>query len=100
MTRVTTEEGKVVSYRYNWDNLMVERTEGGATTRYYYDDRAKIAAEGKVEANRSVTITAAYIYDTAVSWWPVKSRDKAACNTMSPTGTATSWKSRMRQGKC
>ncbi|MBG9795002.1 hypothetical protein ABD76_22045 [Paenibacillus dendritiformis] len=65
LTRVTTEEGKAVSYRYNGDNLMVERTEGGQTTRYYYDERAKIAAEGKVEANGSVTITAAYIYDTA-----------------------------------
>ncbi|XGA14899.1 hypothetical protein ABU162_30360 [Paenibacillus thiaminolyticus] len=43
---------------------MVERTEGGGTTRYYYDDRAKIAAEGEVEANGSVTITAAYVHDS------------------------------------
>lgn len=42
---------------------MVERTEGGVTTRYYYDDRAKIVAEGKVEANGSVTITVSYIHD-------------------------------------
>jgi len=63
LTQVTTEDGKVVNYRYNGDNLMVERTEGGITTRYYYDDRAKIVAEGKVEANGSVTITASYIHD-------------------------------------
>ncbi|BFH11820.1 hypothetical protein J6TS7_61840 [Paenibacillus dendritiformis] len=29
---------------------MVERSKGGVTTRYYYDDRAKIVAEEKVEA--------------------------------------------------
>ncbi|MCY9765435.1 polymorphic toxin-type HINT domain-containing protein, partial [Paenibacillus alvei] len=63
LTQVTTEDGKAVSYRYNGDNLMVERTEGGVTTRYYYDDRAKIVAEGKVEGN-SVTITAAYVHDS------------------------------------
>ena len=63
LTQVTTEDGKAVSYRYNGDNLMVERTEGGVTTRYYYDDRAKIVAEGKVEANGSVTITASYVHD-------------------------------------
>nr|WP_240927233.1 polymorphic toxin-type HINT domain-containing protein [Paenibacillus thiaminolyticus] len=63
LTQVTTEDGKAVSYRYNGDNLMVERTEGGVTTRYYYDDRAKIVAEGKVEANGSVTITVSYIHD-------------------------------------
>ncbi|MCY9707447.1 hypothetical protein M5X17_30655, partial [Paenibacillus alvei] len=45
MTQVTTEDGKAVSYRYNGDNLMVERTEDGVKTRYYYDDRAKIVAE-------------------------------------------------------
>ncbi|MCY9704195.1 polymorphic toxin-type HINT domain-containing protein, partial [Paenibacillus alvei] len=64
LTQVTTEDGKAVSYRYNGDNLMVERTEGGVTTRYYYDDRAKIVAEGKVEGNGSVTITAVYVHDS------------------------------------
>ncbi|MCY9528556.1 wall-associated protein WapA [Paenibacillus alvei] len=64
LVKVTTEDGKAVSYRYNGDSLMVERTEGGVTTRYYYDDRAKIVAEGKVEANGSVTITASYIHDS------------------------------------
>ncbi|GAV15285.1 wall-associated protein WapA [Paenibacillus sp. NAIST15-1] len=63
LTQVTTEDGKAVSYRYNGDNLMVERTEGGVTTRYYYDDRAKIVAEGKVEGNGSITITASYVHD-------------------------------------
>ncbi|MCY9738048.1 polymorphic toxin-type HINT domain-containing protein, partial [Paenibacillus alvei] len=64
LTQVTTEDGKAVSYRYNGDNLMVERTEGGVTTRYYYDDRAKIVAEGKVEGNGSITITASYVHDS------------------------------------
>ncbi|KJB84891.1 hypothetical protein AZ66_28070, partial [Paenibacillus sp. E194] len=64
LTQVTTEDGKAVSYRYNGDNLMVERTENGVATRYYYDDRAKIVAEGKVEGNGSVTITAAYVHDS------------------------------------
>ncbi|MCM3290002.1 RHS repeat protein [Paenibacillus sp. MER 180] len=56
LTQVTTEDGKAVSYRYNGDNLLVERTEGGVTTRYYYDDRAKIVAEGKVEFYRTIKI--------------------------------------------
>nr|WP_275100555.1 RHS repeat-associated core domain-containing protein [Paenibacillus alvei] len=64
LVKVTNEEGKAISYRYNGDNLMVERTEGGVTTRYYYDDRAKIVAEGKVEGNGSVTITASYVHDS------------------------------------
>jgi len=63
LTQVTTEDGKAVSYRYNGDNLMVERAENGVTTRYYYDDRAKIVAEGKVEGNGSITITASYVHD-------------------------------------
>ena len=60
---MTTEDGKAVSYRYNGDNLMVERTEGGVTTRYYYDDRAKIMAEGKLDGDGSITITASYVHD-------------------------------------
>ncbi|EJW14601.1 RHS repeat-associated core domain-containing protein [Paenibacillus alvei] len=64
LTQVTTEDGKAVSYRYNGDNLMVERTEGGVTTRYYYNDRAKIVAEGRVEGNGSITITASYVHDS------------------------------------
>ena len=63
LTQVTTEDGKAVSYRYNGDNLMMERAENGVTTRYYYDDRAKIVAEGKVEGNGSITITASYVHD-------------------------------------
>ncbi|UHA73729.1 polymorphic toxin-type HINT domain-containing protein [Paenibacillus sp. 481] len=62
LTSVTTDEGKTVTYRYNGDNLMVERTENGETTRYYYDDNDKIVAEAKVE-NGSVTILAGYVYD-------------------------------------
>ncbi|WP_374017389.1 hypothetical protein ABU162_25045 [Paenibacillus thiaminolyticus] len=50
LTQVTTEKEKAVSYRYNGDNLMVERSTGGVTTRYYDDDRAKIVAEERAEA--------------------------------------------------
>ncbi|WCF07726.1 hypothetical protein NDS46_26050 [Paenibacillus thiaminolyticus] len=39
LTQVTTEKEKAVSNRYNGDNLMVERSTGGVTTRYYDDDR-------------------------------------------------------------
>ncbi|MCY9729274.1 wall-associated protein WapA, partial [Paenibacillus apiarius] len=48
LTQVMTDEGKTVSYRYNGDGLMVERSENGVTTRYYYDDRALIVGEGTV----------------------------------------------------
>ncbi|WII40568.1 hypothetical protein O0V01_26140 [Paenibacillus thiaminolyticus] len=40
LTQVTTEKEKAVSNRYNGDNLMVVRSTGGVTTRYYDDDRA------------------------------------------------------------
>ncbi|MGG4397565.1 transposase [Paenibacillus thiaminolyticus] len=40
LTQVTAEKEKAVSNRYNGDNLMVERSTGGVTTRYYDDDRA------------------------------------------------------------
>jgi RHS repeat-associated protein len=47
LSKATTEDGKVVSYKYNGDDLMVERTENGETTRYYYDG-TNIVAEAKV----------------------------------------------------
>ncbi|MGG6480539.1 hypothetical protein ABHN03_25585, partial [Paenibacillus sp. NRS-1775] len=41
-------EGKEVRYSYNGDGLLYERTEGGKTTRYYYDEEAKLMAEAEV----------------------------------------------------
>ncbi|UHA74523.1 RHS repeat-associated core domain-containing protein [Paenibacillus sp. 481] len=63
LTRAVTEDGNVVTYRYNGDGLMVERSQAGETTRYYYDDRKIIVAEGKVEPSGTVTITYAYAHD-------------------------------------
>ncbi|WP_445667212.1 RHS repeat-associated core domain-containing protein [Paenibacillus sp. FSL K6-1558] len=58
-----TEEGKV-RYRYNGDGLLYERTgQEGTTTRYYYDDRQLLVAEGTVGSNDHVSITAGYVYD-------------------------------------
>ncbi|UHA74524.1 RHS repeat domain-containing protein [Paenibacillus sp. 481] len=63
LTRAVTEDGNIVTYRYNGDGLMVERSQAGETTRYYYDDRKIIVAEGKVEPSGTVTITYAYAHD-------------------------------------
>ncbi|UHA74908.1 RHS repeat domain-containing protein [Paenibacillus sp. 481] len=63
LTRAVTEDGNTVTYRYNGDGLMVERSQAGETTRYYYDDRKIIVAEGKVEPNGTVTIMYMYVHD-------------------------------------
>lgn len=47
LTKVTKEDGAIVSYRYNGDGLLYERTENGVTTRYY-NDGANIIAEAIV----------------------------------------------------
>ncbi|MDT0124683.1 RHS repeat-associated core domain-containing protein [Paenibacillus sp. RRE4] len=65
LIEVDTEKGKV-QYRYNGDGLLYERTgQGGATTRYYYDDRQLLVAEGTVGSNNQVSITAGYVYDAS-----------------------------------
>lgn len=55
-------EGKEVSYTYNGDGLLYERKEGTDTTRYYYDEEAKLIAEAEVSGSH-VTLTYAYVYD-------------------------------------
>jgi len=60
LTKVT-RGGSVVEYRYNGDNLLIERKENNITNRYYYDGD-HIIAEGIVQPNGSVTKTASYIY--------------------------------------
>ncbi|MCP1307952.1 RHS repeat domain-containing protein [Paenibacillus tyrfis] len=59
LAQVTTDDGKNVSYRYNGDGMLYERTENGQTTRYYYDG-ANMIAEGTV-SNGTVTMKARYI---------------------------------------
>ncbi|MFW5438870.1 polymorphic toxin-type HINT domain-containing protein [Paenibacillus apiarius] len=65
LTQVKIEKGKTVSYRYNGDGVMVERSEDDVTTRYYYDDRALIVAEGTVNPDGTVALTAAYVHDAS-----------------------------------
>ena len=43
LSKVTLADGKVVTYRYNGDGLLYERTENGTTVRYYYDGAQMIA---------------------------------------------------------
>ncbi|MCQ4087552.1 RHS repeat-associated core domain-containing protein [Saccharibacillus sp. JS10] len=53
-----------VSYKYNGDGLMTERSitkDGQSTTTRYYYDGANIIAEGKVAADGTVTFKARYV---------------------------------------
>ncbi|MGG1644382.1 polymorphic toxin-type HINT domain-containing protein, partial [Paenibacillus sp. NRS-1782] len=68
-------EGKEVRYSYNGDGLLYERTEGGQTTRYYYDEEAKLMAEAEVEGG-TAKITYAYVYDLSGQLWA--RQDKAS----------------------
>lgn len=56
-------EGKKVTYRYDGDGLLYERTEGDETTRYYYDDEAKLIAEANVSVSGKPETTYIYVYD-------------------------------------
>jgi RHS repeat-associated protein len=58
LTQVNTSDGKNLSYRYNGDGLLYERTENGVTTRYYYDG-SNLIAEGTVSGD-NVTLKARY----------------------------------------
>ncbi|MEW9700826.1 RHS repeat-associated core domain-containing protein [Paenibacillus sp. SI8] len=60
LTKVTMDGGNVVSYRYNGDGLLYERTENGQTIRYYYNG-ANMVAEGVVLANGTAALKARYI---------------------------------------
>ncbi|MEK3947976.1 polymorphic toxin-type HINT domain-containing protein [Paenibacillus sp. FSL H7-0703] len=74
LTKVSGE-GKEVGYSYNGDGLLYERTEGGKTTRYYYDEEAKLIAEAEVEGG-AAKITYAYVYDLSGQLWA--RQDKAS----------------------
>ncbi|GAA0135438.1 hypothetical protein YSY43_22780 [Paenibacillus sp. YSY-4.3] len=58
-----TEDGTTIIYNYNGDGLMVGRTKGNHSTRYYYDDRGLLVAEGTVSSG-AVTITYGYVFDS------------------------------------
>ncbi|MGE6577831.1 RHS repeat domain-containing protein [Paenibacillus xylanexedens] len=84
LTEVDTEEGKV-GYRYNGDGLMVERTIlDGTKTRYYYDDRKLLVAEGTIGSDGRVSITVGYVYDA--------SGELQARQVSGETGLQTYWK--------
>ncbi|MFC0212338.1 RHS repeat-associated core domain-containing protein [Paenibacillus chartarius] len=60
LIKVTLSGGKVVSYKYNGDGLLYERTEGGQTTRYYYDG-SSVIAEGMVQTDGKAVLKARYL---------------------------------------
>ncbi len=61
--KAVTEDGTSITYSYNGDGLMVGRTKGNQSTRYYYDDRGLLVAEGTVGSG-TVTITYGYVFDS------------------------------------
>jgi RHS repeat-associated protein len=56
-----TKDGKEVSYKYNGDGLLYERTENCITSRFYYDGN-NLIAEGTVQADSSSVKKAEYLY--------------------------------------
>jgi RHS repeat-associated protein len=60
LAKVVTQDGTVVTYKYNGEGLLTERTENGVTTRYYYDG-SNIIGEGIVNADGTVTKKAEYL---------------------------------------
>ncbi|MGQ3478933.1 RHS repeat domain-containing protein [Paenibacillus sp. TY11] len=73
LTKVSGE-GKEVGYSYNGDGLLYERTEDGKTTRYYYDEEAKLIAGAEVEGGTKITY--GYVYDLSGQLWA--RQDKAS----------------------
>ncbi|WP_059051182.1 RHS repeat-associated core domain-containing protein [Paenibacillus senegalimassiliensis] len=62
--RLTTATvgGTSINYAYNGDGLMVSRMKNNLLTRYYYDDRQLLVAEGTVNAG-TVAINYGYVFD-------------------------------------
>ncbi|WP_106768772.1 RHS repeat-associated core domain-containing protein [Paenibacillus faecalis] len=61
LKQVTNADQPKVSYKYNGDDLMIERTENGSIKRYYYDQFKNIIAEGSVQSDGSVKKVASYV---------------------------------------
>ncbi|WP_088831371.1 RHS repeat-associated core domain-containing protein [Paenibacillus tyrfis] len=59
LTRVTTTDNRTVTYKYNGDGLLWERTENDQTTRYYWDGD-QIIAEAAVSGG-AVSLKARYV---------------------------------------
>ncbi|WP_218154823.1 RHS repeat-associated core domain-containing protein [Paenibacillus sp. UNC496MF] len=60
LTKVTDKDAATISYTYNGDGLLYERTAGGTKTRYYWDDQLLI---GEATVNgTTVTPKASYVY--------------------------------------
>lgn len=60
LTKVTKPDGTAVTYKYNGDGQLYERTENNQTIRYY-NDGSQVVAEGTVGAGGSATLKARYI---------------------------------------
>jgi len=61
---VTVAGEGTVTYKYNGDDQLYERTQNGVTTRYYWDDK-QIVAEATVSGT-TVTAKASYIYGNSL----------------------------------
>jgi len=75
LKKVTINGNKIVEYRYNGDNLLVERKENGITTRYYYDGK-QIVAEGIVQVNGTVTEKVSYLWGNGLVMQENKNNEK------------------------
>jgi RHS repeat-associated protein len=78
LTSASTASGNTVTYRYNGDGLLYERTENGTTSRYYYDEQGNLFREGTVHAGGQFQLKASYIYDGGT----LAARFDAATQTM------------------
>lgn len=67
LNKVTIYGKSPVTYRYNGDGLMVERTEDEKSIRYYYSG-TDIIAEGKVNSDGTVSKIAAYVRGNGLSY--------------------------------
>ncbi|MGF9698661.1 RHS repeat-associated core domain-containing protein [Paenibacillus sp. MABNR03] len=62
-------ETKSVTYSYNGDGLLYERTEGDTKTRYYYNEEAQLMAEAIVSSSGKLEMKYVYIYDLNGQLW-------------------------------
>lgn len=60
---------KSVTYSYNGDGFLYERTEGDTKTRYYYNEEAQLMAEAIVSSSGKLEMKYVYIYDLNGQLW-------------------------------
>ena len=84
LTTVAKEEEVSVNYRYNGDGLLWERTEGGQTTRYYWDGD-QLIGEGMVSWQVADSASASMQYSGS---WATQTEPTDYNGTMSYSGTA------------